>query len=277
MRLLMLFGLVVLTGCQNVFSTFYRPYFNPQSPPPIMAGELQYMQYLGPNDTPQVYVSSDMPRDVKIARSKHWTPIGQSSFNGPIGSQAELLRQAKTVGATMVLVTSRFTENRTITTPLFIPNNQTTLYSGTTNGQIYGNYGNSATYNSETTGSATTYGTTVVPITTVQSRFDQSAVYFVRNTRKLKFGIGIVNLTPELRSKYERNTGALVDIVFEDSPAFNANVLPGDVLIEIDGTPALNMKQSLELIANTHPVNGISTIKVLRNGIEKTINLQLEN
>jgi serine protease Do len=274
MRSLLVFCLVLLTGCQNGFSAFYRPYFNPQSPPTGLV--ISDLKYLDLTETPQIYSTNDMSRDVKIARSKHWVPIGQSSFNGAAGSQAQLLSQAKSIGASMVLVTSRFTENRTITTPLFLPNNQTTYYNGTTNGQIYGNNSNSATYNSNTSGTATTYGTTVVPLTSVQSRFDQTAIYFVLDTKKLKFGISIVALTPELRTKYERNTGALIDIVFEDSPAFNANILPDDILTEVDGKAVLNAPQAMELIKNTQPANGISIVKVLRNGTEKTINLQLD-
>lgn len=274
MRSLLSFFLVLLTGCQNDFSAFYRPYFNPQSPPAGLV--ISDLKYLDQNETPQIYSTNDMSRDVKIARSKNWVSIGQSSFNGKAGSQAQLLSQAKSIGASMVLVTSKFTENRTITTPLFISNNQTTTYNGTTNGQIYGNKGNSATYNSNTTGTATTYGTTVVPLTSVQSRYDQDAVYFVRYTKKLKFGIRLESLTPELRAKYERNTGGLVDIVFEDTPAFNANILPGDIITEIDGKIIENGPQAMEWMRETHPANGVSVLKILRNGTEKTINLQLD-
>lgn len=270
MRSLLVFCVVLLTGCQNGFSAFYNPYFDPQSPPPQIAG---YLKFLEQNETPQIYSTNDMDRDVLIARSKHWIPIGYSSFNGEMGSQAQVLSQAKKLGSSMVLVTSKFTENRTITTPLFIPNNQTTTYNGTTNGSIYGNNGNSATYNSNTTGSATTYGTTVVPLTTVQARFEQGAVFFVRYTKKLRLGIGLVALPTELRAKYERNTGALVQIVYEDSPAFFANILPGDVVTEIDGKAVLSAPQASELMRDLKP-NGIATVKVLRNGTEKTFNLQ---
>lgn len=274
MRSLLVFCLVLLTGCQNDFSAFYRPYFNLQSPPAELV--ISDLKYLDQNETPQIYSTNDMSRDVKIARSKHWIPIGQSSFNGAAGSQAQLLSQAKSIGASMVLVTSKFTENRIITTPLFIPNNQTTTYNGTTNGQIYGNNGNSATYKSDTTGTATTYGTTVVPLTSVQSRYDQGAVYFVRYTKKFKFGVYLIPLTSELRAKYERNTGGLVDIVVEDTPAFNANILPGDIITEIDGKMLENGPQTMAWMRETHPANGISVLKILRNGTEKTINLKLD-
>src|ERR1019366_2151673 len=182
MRPLLVLCLLVLTGCQNGFSSFYHPNFDPKNLPPGLASS--DLKYLDQNETPQIFSSNDLPRDVKIARSKYWLAIGYSSFNGAMGTQDQVIRQAKALGASMVLVTSQFTENRTITTPLFIPNNQTTYYNGTTNGQIYGNNGNSANYNSNTTGTATTYGTTVVPLTSVQARYNQAAVYFVRYTKQ---------------------------------------------------------------------------------------------
>jgi hypothetical protein len=273
MRSLLVLCLVVLPGCQNGFSTYYHPYFDPKSPPQGL--ESSVIKYLDQNETPQIYSTNDMDRDVLIARSKYWIPIGYSSFNGAMGTQDQVLRQAKSLGASMVLVTSTFTENRTITTPLFLPNNQTTYYNGTTNGQIYGSNGNSANYNSNTTGTATTYGTTVVPLTSVQARFDQGAVFFVRYPKKYKVGVHFIPLTPELRTKYERNTGVLVDVVFENSPAFSANILPNDIVTEIDGKAVEGVPQALAVVREMQPANGLATLKILRNGAEKTINVQL--
>jgi len=272
MRLLLLLCLALLSGCQNGFSQFYHPYFDQKSPPPAFAGNVKFLDQ---NETPQIFTSNDLPRDVKIAESKYWVPIGDSSFNGAMGTRDQVIREARSIGAGMVLVNSQFAENRTITTPLFIPNNQTTYYNGTTNGQIYGSNGNSANYNSNTTGSATTYGTRVVPMTTVQSRFNQTAVYFVKLTRKFKFGVFTTSLTPELRSKYERNTGAVVDVVYEDTPAFYANILPGDIITELDGKAVDSSMDFNKVFFEVHPANGLLPVKILRNGVEKTINVKL--
>jgi serine protease Do len=273
MRSILVFCIAILTGCHNGYREFYHPNFDPKTPP-VPTTDLKYLDQ---NEKPQIFSTNDLQRDVKIARSKYWLPIGYSSFNGPMGSQDQVISQAQTLGAPMVLVTSQFSENRTITTPLFIPNNHTTYYNGTTSGQVYGNRGYNANYNSNTTGTATTYGTTVVPMTSVQSRFDQTAVFFARYVKKLRYGLYVVPLTPELRQKYERNTGALVDIVFENSPAFTANILPGDIVTEIDGKIVDNAPKAMELMRDTQPANGLSIIKLFRNGTEKTINVQLDH
>ncbi|UUZ67957.1 PDZ domain-containing protein [Polaromonas sp. P2-4] len=100
-------------------------------------------------------------------------------------------------------------------------------------------------------------------------------MYFVKSTRKLKFGLFPIDLPPELRAKLERNTGALIDIVAEDSPAFAANVLPGDVLIELNGTIVLSAKHAGELMQAATPKEGKCMLKLIRNGTERSIELRL--
>lgn len=104
-----------------------------------------------------------------------------------------------------------------------------------------------------------------------QQRFDQVAVFFVRSTKKLKFGVAVMDLTPEQRASLDRNSGAVVDIVMENSPAFNANILPGDVILEINGVSVLNAKQAVDLMLGADASRGPASFKVLRNREEKII------
>lgn len=249
---------VLLSACASGYQQFYKPYVDAKTLPDV--------QTLAPGEKPKVFSSNDLQRDVKIARSRGFQPIGHSSFNGEIESERAVVQQAQQTGAVLVLVSSKFAETRSITTPLFMPNNQTTYSSGS----VYGTYG-AANYS----GTSTTYGTTVVPITTQQQRYDQTAVFFVKSTRKLKFGLFPIDLPPELRSKLERNTGALIDIVAEESPAFAANVLPGDVLIELNGAIVLNAKHAGELMQAARPSDRKVQLKVIRNGAERVIELVL--
>jgi serine protease Do len=265
--------LVLIAGCaENGYRNFYHPLFDPKTSP-LPTNEYKY---LGANEQPLIFATNDMDRDIKIARSRYWVPVGYSAFNGAMGSQADVFSQAKAVGAGLVIVTSKFTGNQTTTVPLFIPDNQTTYYNGTTSGQVNDYNGYNASYNANTSGSATTYGTKVVPFTQTQARYDQGAAFFIRYVKKLKFGVALVPLTPELRAEYERNTGALVDIVYEDSPAFIANILPGDIVTEIDGKSVESVPQATSLMVGTPP-NSLSVFKIIRNGTEKTIKVQLTN
>jgi serine protease Do len=252
--------IVLLMGCATGFQKFYKPY--------VDARTLQDVELLNEGEYPKIVIATDMKSDVKRLISKGYRPIGESSFNGELESEKGVINQAKENGAKLVLVSSKYTETRTINTPLILPNNQTTYSSGS----IYGSGGSANYY-----GSSTTYGTTVVPLTTNQQRYDQNAVYFVKSTKKPKFGIMPIDLPPELRIKLERNTGALIDIIFEESPAFIANLLPGDVIIEINGTPIVNAKQAIETMQAQMPDDGKCPIKIIRSGIEKSVTLQLNH
>lgn len=265
-----LIAIVLLTSCVNGYQRFYSPYVDVKN--------LKDVHLLGENEQPQIFATNDINRDIKIARSKYFIPIGYSSFNGEMESQQSLISQARNVGSSLVLLNSKFTETRAITTPLFIPNNQTTHYSGTTDGNINGIYGETnynGNFNAFTSGSVTTYGTTVVPMTQYQQRYDQNAVFFVKQTRKARVGITLTDLTPELRSQYQMNTGAVIDIVLEDSPAFNANILPGDILISFNGIQVNNAMHFVELAKSIGSNGGKCPIKIIRARTEKTFELRI--
>lgn len=61
----------------------------------------------------------------------------------------------------------------------------------------------------------------------------------------------------------------------EDSPAFNANILPSDILIQIDGADVRNAEHAAALMNNAAPPNGESQLTILRNGEKKVIKVQL--
>lgn len=256
-RIIAVVSCAVLQACAtNAYQEFYRPSVDAKTLPDV--------QLLGPGEEPKIFSSNDLQRDVDNAISRNYRVIGTSSFNGSIESERALVNQAKSVGAVLVLTNAKFTDSRAITTPFFLPNNQTTYGSGT----VFGPYGY-AKYS----GTSTTYGSTVIPITSQQQRYDQTAVYFVKSTKKPKFGFSYEGLTPELRARYERNTGILVGTVSEDSPAFLANILPGDILIELNGKPLGSMNQSEELLKSIESPDGKYVFKVIRNGMEKIIEL----
>jgi hypothetical protein len=169
--------------------------------------------------------------------------------------EGKAIAQAKAVGATVVLVNTNYTDTRTATIPLFVPTASTTTESGTISGT-----GGYATY----TGTSTTTGSTIIPYTTSTERFDHYAVFFVKSTTKLRYGISLGPLTPEIRQAIRRNTGALVEVVFEDTPAFRANILIGDILVAIDGgevaSPGFAMERLRE--AQSNP----TVLTVLRDG-----------
>ena len=258
-----------MQGCaQSGYKKFYSPYVDAKTLPDVVL--------LADNEEPKIYGTDNFQRDTLILRSKKYIPIGYSSFNGGYEDTKNAGNQAKLIGATIVLVNSKYTNTQTSTATLFLPNNKTTYHAGTVNTNttynngLYGSSNTNGTYN----GTSTTYGTKAIPITTNQRRYDQSATYFVKSNKKYKFGVQFLNLTPDQRKLLERNTGVQVQVVIEDSPAFYSNVLAGDFLIALDGQLIKNTEHGVKLMGKVPDNIDSSILTVIRKGIKKEIKVQ---
>lgn len=262
---------VLLTSCaQSGYKKFYHPY--------IDAKKTSNVVLLEQGEEPKIYGTDNFKRDIHILRSKNYLPVGYSSFNGKYEDKSNIISQARSIGATIVLVKSKYTNTQTNTSTLFLPDNRTTYHSGTgrantSYNSAYSGYLGSSSTNASYSGTSTTYGTKAVPITSHQRRYDQSAFYLVKSTKKYKYGISPKDLTPELRKELQRNTGVLIDVVFEGTPAFYSNVLAGDVLIAIGGMPVHDKEHTGSVIKRLDPNAASTVFTVIRNGKEKNITI----
>ncbi|MEZ9366296.1 PDZ domain-containing protein [Vibrio sp. 10N.286.49.E11] len=243
---------LMLTACaSNGYKEFYTPLVN--------TNDIAEIEILKDGETPELYETDNIERDVQILESKRYLLIGYSSFNGGYQSTDYAIAQAKQVGATVVLVTSEYTDTQTVNTTLFLPDTQTSY----TNGSVYSTNAR-GTYSATTT----THGTKAVPVSSTQHRYDQEAAYFVKSNFKYKFGFHYKDLTPEQRSNIGRNTGVLVGTVIEGTPVFYANLLAGDILVGVDGNMVRNQKHVDKLLQAVPTSQEKSTLTVLRNGKE---------
>jgi len=250
---------IVIAGCASGYHQFYKPYVDTRT--------LNDVELLKPGEEPKIYGTDDFDRDIKALRSKQYVPVGFSSFNGKYEDESNVKAQAMRVGATVVLVNAKYTNTLTTTSPLFLPKSSTTYHSGSVyGGGVYGGY----------SGTSTTYGKTVVPITTHQMRYDQTAMFFVKSTKKLKFGVSVLNLKDEQRRALQRNTGAIIDSVVEGSPAFYSNVIAGDILIKINDSEVRDAKHALELMKGVSPSASSTKFTVIRNGKEQGITIKFD-
>ena len=270
-RIILLSIFTLLTGCATSgYQNFYNPY--------VDISVLPEPEIIHEGQEPQVYGTDNFEKDLRTLRAKKYVALGYSSFNGGYEDTKNAQAQAKRIGETVVLVNSEYTNTQTTTSTLFLPDNKTAYHSGSANAystynNSYGGYGNVNT-NATYSGTSTTYGTKAVPITSHQRRYDQNAVYMVKINPKMKFGVYLQDLTPEMRSQYERNTGAFVDLVFEESAAFYSNVLPGDVIISLDGNSVKNTKHAQELMAKVPSNAATSKLGIIRKGKEKIIEVK---
>jgi C-terminal processing protease CtpA/Prc len=255
----LVFLLIFLQGCVNNYEKFYKE--NSEAISEIKNNPQEF-ELLSEGDTPIIkYVNSDNVQDVfDEFNSAGYILIGESGFTGSKDSDPHkhMIEQAQKIGATVVVANDKFEGTITTTSTSSEANNINTNY--------YGSYGQGI-------GSAlTTYYT---PKTTTSSydKYGQYAYYIAKYKKKLKFGLKVKNLTSDLKKKLGRNTGVLVDIVFNETPVFYANIMKGDVITRLDGVDVGGYKKFLKSLKGVNSKSVIFTI--LRDGeeIHKTVKL----
>ncbi|WIM04713.1 MAG: PDZ domain-containing protein [Candidatus Nitricoxidivorans perseverans] len=233
MKASILFLSLLLAACANPYSQFYRGIPDARVRP----------GYIATTEEVKIYSTSDFGRDRKALMQKGYMPVGDSSFNAGANTvtEAQLREQASKIGAHLVLVSSKFTHAVSGAIPLTLPDTTTSYSSGSAT--AYGSGGSVTAYGSSTT---TTYGTQTTYIPYTVNRSDFNAIYFVKV--KPKIGFIAEPLNDETKRMLQSNSGVRVDIVVEGSPAFEANVLPGDVLVSFGGESVRSIEHYQELL-----------------------------
>jgi membrane-associated protease RseP (regulator of RpoE activity) len=257
-RLLAVLTVVGLLASCTSFSgyvRFYRPYYDAHTIPDAVL--------LSKGEEPKIYTSKDPGNDLIDVLSNHYALIGESNFNGPIESYDGIKAVCSDNGATLVLVASKYAYTQNVHGTMALPDTSTSRTSGSvSSGGYYGTY----------QGTTTSTGTSYVPYSYDVSRFDQTALYFVRITRKFKLGFAIDNLTSEMRSRLGQNHGAIVRVVYKDTPAFEANLMNGDVIVSVDGASVKDADQ-LDPVLAALPSAGTLHLVVLHNGSQRSIEI----
>ncbi len=89
-------------------------------------------------------------------------------------------------------------------------------------------------------------------------------------------GVQVQNVTPDLAKSFgmAEPKGALVAQVNPDTPAAKAGIHRGDIIVEFNGHPIHEMNELPRMVAETAP-GSKATLKILREGKEKTLNLTI--
>jgi len=230
---------LVLSACANPYHDFYRP--NSLVPP-----DARQMPGILPAEGPlKVFTTDDMSRDVRAMRQKGWFVIGSAAFSGGGKgvTDSNLRAQAEKVGAQAILVSSKYKDTVSGAMPLVLPNNSTSYTSG--NATAYGPGGTVNAYGSATT---TTYGTTTTMVPYSVDRFDYGAVFFIRMQQRL--GLYPRPIDDAERQKLQTNSAVGVDFVVEGSPAFKADIFPGDLVLTVAGEAPSGPENFLNLVKN---------------------------
>jgi len=89
-------------------------------------------------------------------------------------------------------------------------------------------------------------------------------------------GAGVQELTPELAESFKlgNTQGVLITEIMRHSPAEQAGVKTGDILLSIDNQPIQNWSTMLETVANLTP-NTNAIFKLVRSGTEMVVTIKV--
>lgn len=236
----------VITGFNTSFTPWYEANYFPEA------------SYLKADEEPEIIAVTDLDTKFWELSSDWHRCIGYTQFNGtqfPIEEiNASLRDLCKKNGAKIAIWTKD--------------------YTGT--GISY----NMVPYTSVHTvvspfGSVSAYTTTNYTTQTYSTqRFDYCAYLFVSIPEENRIdyapGFSISNLTNEDRNHYKQNTGCLINTVYNNTPAYYANLFHGDIITDINGTAIHSVDDYLNFI-ETANIGDTWNITVVRNGMEKTV------
>ncbi|WP_158543420.1 PDZ domain-containing protein [Dyella solisilvae] len=226
-RLLTMAAALCLAGCTTGYNKFYYP--NTNVTPEYLAAHR-----VGPAPAQPILDHTGLAGEalVQAYQAQSYTVIGYSSFNAGGGqSDQGALEQGRKVGADLVVVSNpAYTGTRSAVIPVVTPTSSTSFSSGTAT--AYGSGGSATAFGTSQT---TTYGTQTNYIPMHVDRFDYLAVYFVKT--KTRLGAVVLNLAPSLQQELQSNHGVTVVAVMNGSPAFDADILAGDIILTMDGKP----------------------------------------
>lgn len=259
MRKLIVATLLVLASCANPYTQFYQGMPDARVSPNYESVQAEL----------QIYGTDNFDRDTLALIRKGYAPVGQSSFSAGSNavSNAQLREQGTKIGAHIVLAASRYTHTVSGAVPLNIPQTTTSYSSGTATA-----YGSGGTVNAYGSGTTTTYGsqTVMMPYSVARSDFD--ARYFIKVRARL--GISAEPVSDEARRRIQTNVGISVQVVTENTPAFAADVLPGDIVLSIGGDSIQSVEHFYQLLDKYQGQKPLFKIDRAGSPVEKEIEIR---
>lgn len=257
MRRLIVVGALVLSACANPYAQYYQGLQDARTMP-------SYEQAQGDI---QIYGTDNFDRDVPLLIRRGYQPIGRASFNAASNkvTEAQLREQAQKIGAHVVLTSSRYTHTLSGAVPMTIPQTTTSYSSGTATA-----YGRGGVVNAYGSGTTTTYGSQTMMMPYSVARSDFAAVFFAKT--RSRFGIQPVPVDDETRKRLQTNAGVKVSVVIEGTPAFQADVLPGDIILAVGGESVQSPEHFIRLL-DKYEGRAVA-FKIDREG--KTLEKQIE-
>ena len=227
---------------------------------------------------PQIIWSGNTPDvDYDDALANNFDAIGEASFRSSHGpTKSQIVTLAKRQGASIACAYSKYVGSDVVYAPLAIPtsNTTTTYHSGGVNtymsgsgfgGGSYTSY--SGTANTMYSGTSTSYshGTQITSIPVTRHFYDYYIVLYAPLREKRRFGVLCDDISEATASKIGTRQGVCVMKVVRNLPFYNADILEGDIITEVDGQKTRNI-QDFNTTLHSLPTQGSIMLTILRNG-----------
>jgi membrane-associated protease RseP (regulator of RpoE activity) len=267
MRSMLVLAAVLLTGCA---SSGYRQFYQPMSG--VTPADIAQARAAPPPKVPALEHAVGPGPQVQAAYGRRgYAMIGYSSFNSGHneGDAGALAQGAKVQADLVVVIDPQYTGSLTSSVPITTPTTQTAYTNGSAT--AYGPSGPVTAYGNSTT---TTYGSQTAYVPMTVNRFDYDALYFIKRGHWV-FGAGCRDATDAERRSLQSNRGAYVLWVVDNTPAFKADVLAGDMIVAVDGAPVYGYEGFTDLLNQRrgHQVD----VAIVRNGQSITKSVLLNN
>lgn len=260
--------LIIITSIVGCVSNPYKQYYTDKLGGKKVSDIREFEQ--NPGD-PIIQNGTNPEEDFTKMIEDGYALIGFSSFNGKTANTEDAKYFAREIMATNVIVYSKYTNTVSGSIPWTVQN-PSQIVTTQHQGSIYGSSGGSASYYGSSTttapGGSTTYN---IPYST--DRYDQMAFFWTINKRRPICGVFVRDLRTEERQYIQRNRGAYVIAVIKYSPAYNADILKGDIIISIDNVEFSNYKELLQLTSSKAGEEVL--VEIYRGGQIKNIQLKL--
>lgn len=259
MRILFILStLIFLSACgAGQFGSSYRAYMDSR-----LASDVVPLQE---KQEPIIIRSNDLDKDVRLYKEYNFIVVGESAFNGAKESEGRAKKQAKEVGATHVIVSSEYTDTQS-----YLAYDHQNFYRTVYVDRVRRVNGQRVRY----TQAVTVRDTVTVPYAQHYNNFDQWAIYLVKSNRINKLGLLMRDFSPAERNELGRNSGAYIDLVLNNSPAFVADIVAGDALIAINGEKVSNADGARKMIDGLSLGGKTIILSVIKKGEQKDITFE---
>ncbi|HPG30476.1 MAG TPA: PDZ domain-containing protein [bacterium] len=263
MRLLtLLFITFFLTNCANQYKINYVG-INEQR-----LGNSRWItsEPVDKDDVIKIYMTDDLNSAEEAFLENGYIQLGTSRFNSSPVDKQSAVEFARSIGASVVVIKSKYRGTITETIPFTVrqPDHKTTIKETKTKPD------GKTTTKEKTITVDGEYQTNYVQNST--DYYDYHAVFWAK-LRPLKFGVYVTDLSLDLKQRLQTNRGVVVKTVVKGTPAFLADVLKGDIFTTLNGERINEKKHFFKLL--TENSGKEITIEGIRNNNPLLIKVKL--